>query len=124
MGIEHRRDTCPACSRPAWCVWNEGEPVAVCRRCEEAATAALIDRWLFQPKPDVSGQSRKGSAAEAIANTAIGYVVAVAAQAVILPAFGLHASTGQHLGIAAAFTAVSLVRGYVLRRVFNRYARP
>ena len=65
-------------------------------------------------------QSRRGSLIESCANTAIGYAVAVAAQAVILPAFGLQANTAQHLGIAACFTAVSLVRGYVLRRVFNR----
>lgn len=70
-----------------------------------------------------AGQSRAGSAAEAVVNTAVGYVVAVAGNLVILPAFGLPASLAQNLGVAACFTALSLVRGYVLRRVFNRHAR-
>lgn len=66
-------------------------------------------------------QSRRSSLIEAAANTAIGYLVAVAAQAVIFPAFGIAASAGQNFGIAAAFTAVSLVRGYILRRLFNQF---
>ena len=41
------------------------------------------------------------------------------AQAIIMPAFGIHASAGQHFGIAASFTAVSLARSYVLRRISN-----
>lgn len=65
-------------------------------------------------------QSKRGSLTEAIANTVIGYLVAVAAQAVILPAFGIAVSAQQHLGIAACFTVVSLARSYVLRRFFNR----
>jgi hypothetical protein len=65
-------------------------------------------------------QPRRSSLIEASANTAIGYLVAVCAQAVIFPAFGIAASAGQNFGIAAAFTAVSLVRSYLLRRLFNR----
>jgi hypothetical protein len=65
-------------------------------------------------------QSKRSSLIEAAANTAIGYLVAVAAQAVILPAFGIAASAGQHMGIAACFTVVSLARSYALRRLFNR----
>ena len=60
------------------------------------------------------------SLVEAVANTAIGYAFAVIAQLLILPAFGLHPSFGQHLQIGAIFTLVSLARGYVLRRVFDR----
>lgn len=60
------------------------------------------------------------SAAEAAANIAIGYAVAVAAQVVIFPLFDLHADMGDHLLIGALFTAVSLVRSYALRRLFNR----
>jgi hypothetical protein len=36
------------------------------------------------------------------------------------PAFGLQTSLRQNLGVSAIFTAVSLVRGYVLRRLFLR----
>lgn len=65
-------------------------------------------------------QSRKGSIIEAVANVAIGYLVALAAQAAIFPLFGFHASTEQHMAIGALFTIVSLVRSYALRRLFNR----
>lgn len=64
-------------------------------------------------------QTRKGSAIEAVANVAVGYGVAVAAQAAIFPLFGFHADTSQHMAIAALFTIVSLVRSYALRRLFN-----
>lgn len=67
-------------------------------------------------------QSRLSSAAESALNVAIGLVVAVTAQAVIFPWFGIQVSAGAHLGIAACFTVVSIVRSYVLRRVFNRFA--
>ena len=65
-------------------------------------------------------QSRAHSALESVANVAVGYGVAIATQAAVFPLFGLHASAGQHLAIGAIFTAVSLVRTYALRRVFNR----
>ena len=64
-------------------------------------------------------QTRKGSLAEACMNVAIGYFVALLAQAVIFPLFGFYASTAQHAAIGALFTIVSLVRSYCLRRLFN-----
>ena len=65
-------------------------------------------------------QSRRNSALEAVANVVIGYVVAISAQLVIFPLFGIHAPLGEHLAIGGLFTVVSLVRSYVLRRLFNR----
>lgn len=65
-------------------------------------------------------QTRRGSLIESIANVVIGYWIAVAAQLVIFPLFGVRASMAQNLGIGLAFTAVSLVRSYALRRLFNR----
>ena len=67
----------------------------------------------------MSGQSRLGSFMEACANVAIGYVVAIAAQAAIFPLFGIYAPMSDHLLIGAFFTVVSLVRSYLLRRAFN-----
>lgn len=66
-------------------------------------------------------QSRYHSAIEACVSTAVGYLIAVAAQAVVFPLFGIHASHSDHFGIAAIFTGVSLVRGYLVRRAFNRW---
>lgn len=65
-------------------------------------------------------QSRRASAVEAVANVLIGYGVAVAAQVVIFPMFGLHASLPENLAIGGLFTLVSLARSYALRRLFNR----
>jgi len=64
-------------------------------------------------------QSRAMSATETIASTAIGFIVAMLAQKIILPLFGLHASNSDHFWIAVLFTFVSIVRGYCVRRLFN-----
>ncbi len=55
-------------------------------------------------------QSRVMSATEALANVLIGYVVALAATAIVLPAFGYAVSAADAVGISVAFTAISLVR--------------
>lgn len=65
------------------------------------------------------GQSRRGSAVEALANVVIGLGVAWLANLVILPAVGLPVSLGQAGTISAAFTVVSLARSYLVRRLFN-----
>lgn len=65
------------------------------------------------------GQSKRASLIEAFANIAIGYIVAIMAQAAIFPLFGIYASTTDHLLIGLLFTVVSLVRSYALRRLFN-----
>ena len=63
-------------------------------------------------------QSRLMSLVEAGTNVGVGYLLAVGAQLLVFPLFGLQATLGQSLGIGAIFTLVSLVRGYQLRRVF------
>ena len=65
-------------------------------------------------------QSRLMSLVEAIANVAIGYGVAVATQIAVFPLFGLAVTLGDNLAIGGIFTAVSLVRAYLLRRLFER----
>lgn len=65
-------------------------------------------------------QSRRGSAIEAVANVVIGYGIAVGAQVVIFPLFGVHLPLADNLLIGALFTVVSLARSYFLRRLFNR----
>jgi hypothetical protein len=68
-----------------------------------------------------AGQSRKQAVIEAILNVLVGYGVAVAAQAIIFPWFGIQLSTGHNLLMGVVFTVVSLVRSYALRRAFNWY---
>lgn len=57
--------------------------------------------------------------AEAVANTAVGYAVAVVTTAIVLPMFGYSVTGSDAFGISAIFTVVSLIRSYVLRRAFN-----
>jgi len=65
-------------------------------------------------------QSRRHSVAEAAVNIAIGYAVSLAAQCVIFPLFGIYTSLGKNALIGVAFTVVSLVRSYALRRFFTK----
>ncbi|TSE29423.1 hypothetical protein Tther_01472 [Tepidimonas thermarum] len=64
-------------------------------------------------------QSRWMSLVEAVANVLVGYGVAVATQWAVFPLFGLYATLQENLLIGLIFTAVSLVRSYVLRRAFE-----
>lgn len=66
-------------------------------------------------------QSRLGSLAESILNVAIGYGVAIVAQLAVFPLFGVRLSLSDNLAIGAVFTAVSIVRSYLVRRLFNRW---
>ncbi len=68
-------------------------------------------------------QSRIMSAVESATNVAIGYGVALLGQFIVFPLVGIEASIGQNLIIGAAFTAISLVRSYCVRRLFNRIHR-
>ena len=65
-------------------------------------------------------QSRTMSAAESVANVAIGYGIALITQVVVFDALAIPVSFGQNLCIGVVFTVVSLVRSYLLRRFFNR----
>lgn len=67
----------------------------------------------------VAGQSRLGSFGEALTNVLIGYGVAVASQQIIYPHYGIHVPLPTHFEVALWFTAVSIVRSYLLRRLFN-----
>lgn len=64
-------------------------------------------------------QSKLNSAIEASTNVAIGYLVSVMANILILPLFGYNVTIGDSFAIGLAFTLVSLARSYVLRRFFN-----
>lgn len=67
----------------------------------------------------MSGQTRTQSAVEAAANVAVGYLVALLSQLAIFPMFGIDVPLSANLWIGAWFTAISLVRSYVIRRWFN-----
>lgn len=65
-------------------------------------------------------QTRLHSAAESLANVAIGYAIAVASQLLIFPIFDIHISLSDNLLIGGYFTLISIARSYAVRRWFNR----
>ena len=65
-------------------------------------------------------QSRTMSAAESVANVAIGYGIALITHVVVFGALEIPVSLEQNLCIGVVFTVVSLIRSYLLRRFFNR----
>lgn len=65
-------------------------------------------------------QSRRHSFLEVVTSTLFGYVIAVCAQLVIFPLYGVDIPISSNLEIGVIFTVVSIVRSYIFRRVFNR----
>lgn len=65
-------------------------------------------------------QTRLQSLVESVTSTAVGYLVALASQLAIFPAFGIRVEFSTNLWIGFWFTLVSLVRGYIIRRWFNQ----
>ena len=64
-------------------------------------------------------QSKKASFAESMANTLIGYVINLLVQLAVYPLYGATFTLRQNIELGLVFMAVSIVRGYVLRRSFN-----
>jgi hypothetical protein len=65
-------------------------------------------------------QTKLGSIAEAWANIAVGFGINFMANWCILPLFGFHTLTlRMNFEIGLLYTAISLIRSYVLRRWFN-----
>jgi hypothetical protein len=64
-------------------------------------------------------QSRSMSLIEAVANVVVGYGLAVVAQILIFPVFGLHTTLVQNLMMGGMFTGISICRSFLLRRLFE-----
>ena len=64
-------------------------------------------------------QSKLESFVETCLNTALGFIVSFTAWPLVAALFGLPYSVEQNLAITSIFTALSIARGYVVRRWFN-----
>ena len=64
-------------------------------------------------------QSRLQSLFEAVVNVLLGYAVALGAQLLVFPLYNIHIPMSSNIAIGIIFTLVSLVRSYLLRRLFN-----
>lgn len=65
-------------------------------------------------------QSKKGSIAEAIVNTFIGYLVTLLFSPLIYALAGVKLSAGKMNYIVVMFTILSVLRSYIIRRFFNK----
>ena len=67
----------------------------------------------------IEKQSRTMSLLEAVTNVVVGFLLALLTQVTIFPMFGLVVSVADNLVIGSIFTAVSIVRSFALRRLFE-----
>jgi membrane protein CcdC involved in cytochrome C biogenesis len=64
-------------------------------------------------------QSKRRSALEAVTNVTVGFLVAVGANLLVLPAFGYEVTIIDSFAIGWVFTVISMLRSYFLRRLLN-----
>lgn len=64
-------------------------------------------------------QTRLSSLVEAVANTAIGFLISLVVSVLVLPHYGVPANLKTNLEITLIFTVTSVIRSYVLRRYWN-----
>lgn len=66
-------------------------------------------------------QSKRKSLEETIVNTASGFLVSLMIQLICFPWFGIKITMGENLLLTGIFTVASIVRGYAIRRVYNKF---
>jgi uncharacterized membrane protein len=64
-------------------------------------------------------QNKKYSFIEAITNTFTGLVVSFVIQLIIYPVMDIPVKLHQNIIITLVFTIASILRGYIVRRIFN-----
>lgn len=65
-------------------------------------------------------QSKKQSLKETGISTIIGLLVSLITQILVFPLYGLEVKFNQNIQITIIFTAISIIRGYLVRRYFNK----
>lgn len=66
------------------------------------------------------GQTRIGSLKESLTNLVIGFLLSLAIQIWITPLFGVQVPIDSHVVITLIFTVASILRSYVIRRIYNK----
>ena len=64
-------------------------------------------------------QTKKQSLIESITNVSIGYIISLLSLFLIFPLLGIESSVSKNLIITLYFTAISILRSYIIRRHFN-----
>jgi len=65
-------------------------------------------------------QTKKHSIIESVSQTIIGLLTSILIQAIIYPLLNIPVTFSQNLIITAVFFITSIVRGYFVRRIFNK----
>jgi flagellar motor component MotA len=65
-------------------------------------------------------QTKKQSLYESLTNTAVGFIISYVALFPINYMLGIESNPGKNVIVVICFTIISIVRGYVLRRIFNK----
>mgnify|MGYP003632006438 FL=1 len=65
-------------------------------------------------------QNKKQSLVEAVAGMAIGLFTSFIIQIILYPCMGIPISFSQNIIITLVFCVVSVIRGFLVRRMFNR----
>ena len=65
-------------------------------------------------------QTRFHSAIESVSGTAIGFAIALAGQVFITNYYNVQTTFDQDFRMTCFFTVLSIIRGYTVRRAFNR----
>jgi len=68
-------------------------------------------------------QSKRHSIIESVTNTVIGLVTSFLIQVIIYPILNIPVSIGQNIIITFVFFIASVLRGYLIRRYFNKRER-
>jgi hypothetical protein len=79
----------------------------------------MMLRGLLRERP-IGMQTRKRSALEAFSNAVVSYLIAVVANYYILPLFGYLVTTAHSFAIGGMFTGISVIRSYLIRRLFSK----
>ena len=125
LAAQHAQVKPAATLPPLTCPWA-CERFGICQALEscihkEAIDAKLGRKGVQPPAPTPAGQSRTHSMAETMANIVVGFAASMVIQALVLPAMGHDITLAQNFWITCIFTVVSVVRGYGIRRIFNRF---
>lgn len=69
----------------------------------------------------MTSQTRSMSLIESVANTGAGFLVSLVLQISLFSLMSIETTTTQNLLMSGVFTVASLVRGYLMRRLFLRW---
>ena len=65
-------------------------------------------------------QTKKNSFIESVTNTIVGLLTSFIIQIIIYPAMNIKVTIGQNVIITIVFFIASILRGYIIRRIFNK----